>query len=68
MTIVLGTDGADVLESSEASTCFVGLGGDDVIFARGVGAVVIAGEGADYVAAPADVIVRGPADVVRLAP
>ena len=66
MTIVLGTAGADVLESNEASTCFVGLGGNDVIFARGAGAVVIAGEGA-YVAAQPDAIVRGAADVVRLA-
>jgi hypothetical protein len=67
MTIILGTAGADVLESSEASTCFVGLGGDDVIFARGPHAVVIAGEGADYVAAQPDAQVRGTADIVRLA-
>ena len=66
MTIILGTAGADVLESSDASTCFVGLGGDDVIFARGAGAVVIAGERA-YVAAQPDAIVRGTTDVVRLA-
>jgi hypothetical protein len=65
--VVLGTSGNDVLESTAPDTCFVGLGGADVVFARAARDIVIVGEGSAYVASFPDVIVRGNADIVRLA-
>ncbi len=65
-TIVLGTPGNDVLAGNIDGECFVGLGGDDAIFARGTHSVVIAGEGVDYVEAHATAIVRDAETVVRL--